>query len=49
VAGKGLHQVMLEPIAQLRAWFDSLRQQLPSDEAAAQLLLEIRNKTWVFV
>ena len=44
VAGKGLHQVMLEPIAQLRAWFDSLRQQLPSDEAAAQLLLEIRTR-----
>ena len=42
LADKDLHTLMLEPLADVRTWFEDLADRLPSDEAAAQLRLEIQ-------
>ncbi|NCW00512.1 MAG: excinuclease ABC subunit A, partial [Betaproteobacteria bacterium] len=44
VANKGLHDLMVEPIAQVRDWFFGLQGQLPRDEAAELLTSEIRTR-----
>ena len=44
VAGRRLHEVMTAAISEVRDWFQALPQRLPKDEAAGQLLQEIRTR-----